>query len=92
MGNAVPQRTGAFSDEMGGQEPLSKERQWILLRWALVGVVIVATLIGNQLIHLKIPTVTVLLLCAIVVLLNIFLHYFFFVIKKKHPRSDPKLI
>ncbi|NVM24541.1 MAG: GAF domain-containing sensor histidine kinase [Desulfobacterales bacterium] len=91
MGNPFPQRIGALFPEMGGEEPLSKERQWILLRWALVGVVIVATLIGNQLIHLKIPTVTVLLLCAIVVLLNILFHYYFFVIKKKHPRLDPKL-
>lgn len=45
--------------------------------------VILATLTGNQLIHLQIPNLTVLLLCAILVLLNAPLHYYFFVIKKK---------
>ncbi|UCH00233.1 MAG: GAF domain-containing sensor histidine kinase [Deltaproteobacteria bacterium] len=48
-----------------------------------MGVVILATLTGNQLIHLQIPNLTVLLLCAILVLLNAPLHYYFFVIKKK---------
>jgi len=92
VGNAVPQRIEAFFDEMGGEEPLSKERQWILLRWLLVGVITLATLIGNQLIHLNIPILTVLLICAVVVLLNAPLHYYFFVIKKRAPFRDSKLI
>ena len=92
MGNPVPQTTGAFFHEIGGEDPLWKQRWWILLRWLLVGVVILATLIGNQLIHLKIPGLTVLLLCAILVLLNAPSHYYFFVIKKKDPHLDSKLI
>ncbi|UCC41083.1 MAG: GAF domain-containing sensor histidine kinase, partial [Candidatus Aminicenantes bacterium] len=64
----------------------------MLLRWALVGVVILTTLIGNRLIHLNIPTLTVLLLCTIVVLLNAFSHSYFFVIKKRTPFPASTLI
>jgi len=92
MGNPVAQTTGAFFHKIDGEDPLSKQRWWIVLRWLLVGVVILATLIGNQLIHLQTPNLTVLLLCAILVLLNAPFHYYFFVIKKKDPYLDSKLI
>jgi len=92
MGNPAPQTTGAFFHKIDGEDPLSKQRWWIVLRWLLVGVAILATLIGNQLIHLQTPNLTVLLLCAILALLNAPSHYYFFVIKKKDPHLDSKLI
>ena len=78
MGKPVPQRTGALSYEIVWEGPLSKQRWWILLRWVLLGVVILATFTGNRLIRLDIPALKVLSICAIVVLLNALFHYYFF--------------
>ncbi|MBW1769142.1 MAG: hypothetical protein JRJ65_19125, partial [Deltaproteobacteria bacterium] len=91
MKNPVPQRIEALSYEIVWEGPLSKERCWILLRWGLLGLVILATLIGNRLIHLDIPELKVLPLCAIVVLLNTLFHYWFFVRKRKVPIRDSHL-
>jgi len=91
MGNPVPQRIDALFYEIGWEGPLSKQRWWILLRWVLIGVVILATFIGNRLIHLNIPALEVLSLCAIVALINALFHYYFFFIKKRVPSPDPNL-
>jgi signal transduction histidine kinase len=90
MGNLVSQGIGAFNRGIAGEDPLSKYRWWILLRWFLVGVVIGATLIGNKLLHLETPNLLILSLCAILALLNAPLHYYFFVTKKKDPHLDPR--
>jgi len=82
MGNPVPQRILGLLYEIGQEQSVSKEKWWILLRWALLGVVILATLMGNQLIHLQIPSRKVFYLCAITGLLNTFLHYYVLVRKK----------
>ena len=83
MGNSATQRIDALFYEMGWQGSISKQRWWILLRWVLLGVVILATFIGNRLIHLEIPALTVLWLCAIIALPNALLHYYFYVTKKR---------
>lgn len=92
MKNPVPQRIEALSYEIVWEGPLSKERCWILLRWGLLGLVILATLIGNRLIHLDIPELKVLPLCAIVVLLNTLFHYWFFVRKRRVSIQDSHLV
>ncbi|MBW1824251.1 MAG: GAF domain-containing sensor histidine kinase [Deltaproteobacteria bacterium] len=92
MKNPVPQRIEALSYEIVWEGPLSKERCWILLRWALLGLVILATLIGNRFIHLDIPELKVLPLCAIVVLLNTLFHYWFFVRKRRVSIQDSHLV
>jgi len=81
MGNPVPPELWALLHERGGEEPLARHRRWILLRWFLAGVVILATLVGNWLLHLEIRTVSILLVCALISLLNAFSHYFFFFYK-----------
>ena len=57
-----------------------------------MGVVILATFIGNRLINLEIPALKVLLLCAIIALLNALLHYYFFVIKKRDASLHSNLV
>ena len=90
MESPAPQRTGVFFQEIG-EDPLSTQRWWILLRWLLIGVVILSTLIGNKLFGLKIPSLTILVLCVILILLNSPFHYYFFVAKKKDPHLDSTL-
>ena len=91
MLNDCPHELKAFFYEMGRQEPLSKLGWWILLRWVLLGVTIFATLIGNKLIYLSLPTTTILSLCFPVVLLNALLYYHFRVLKKA-PFLDTKIV
>ena len=83
MGNPVPKGIGAISQELGSEEPHSKQIWWLILRWLLVGVASLTTFIGNQLIHLTIPTVEVVSLCIIAALFNLFLHFYFFIIKRR---------
>jgi len=90
MRNPAPQRTGVFFQERG-EDPLSEQRWWILLRWLLIGVVIVSTLIGTTLLDLKTPSLTIIVLCLILILLNSPLHYYFFGATKKDPHLDPTL-
>ncbi|MFH1623942.1 MAG: GAF domain-containing sensor histidine kinase [Pseudomonadota bacterium] len=92
MGKPVPQRTGALSYEIVWEGPLSKQRWWILLRWVLLGVVILATFTGNRLIRLDIPALKVLSICAIVVLLNALFHYYFFALKKRVPSPVTSIV
>ena len=88
MGNSATQRIDALFYEMGWEGSISKQRWWVLLRWVLLGVVILATFIGNRLINLEIPALKVLWLCAIIALPNALLHYYFFVIKKRDASKD----
>jgi signal transduction histidine kinase len=92
MGSPVPQRIKAFFYDIGQEEPASKEKWWVLLRWCLLGVVILATLIGNTLIQLSIPSLKVFVLCAITFLINAFFHYYYFVIKKDASVPDRKVV
>jgi hypothetical protein len=84
MRSPAPQRTGVFFQERG-EDTLSGQRWWILLRWLLIGVVMVSTLIGTTLIDLKTPSLTITVLCLILILLNFPLHYYFFGATKKDP-------
>jgi signal transduction histidine kinase len=87
MVNLLPQKIRALFGEMGWEEPLSKQKWWILLRWVLLGVVILTTLIGSHLIHLSIPISIVLAVCGVTILLNAFFHYYFFRRKDTPPES-----
>jgi len=91
MATLVNQRIMAFLDEIGREEPFAKQRWWIFLRWILLGVVILATLLGNKLTQLRIPILEVLSLTIVIVLLNGLL-YFFWVIKKKISLPDSRLL
>ncbi len=91
MGNPAPQRGGAFFQEINGEEPFSNQGWWILLRWLLVAVVIAATLMGNRLVHLKIPSLAIFPLCAVLILLNAFLHYYVIGTRKKAAHLDSTL-
>jgi len=88
MGIPPPQKVKAYMQEMGGEEPISRERCWVILRWVLIGVVLFVSLIGNQLLNLHIPALKVLFFCAILALLNTFSHYYAFVIKRRSPLPD----
>ena len=55
MPNPFYQNIGALLGDIRWEEPLSKQKWWILLRWVLLGVVALTTLIGDHLIHLDIP-------------------------------------
>ncbi|MFZ7113693.1 MAG: ATP-binding protein [Desulfatiglandales bacterium] len=77
-----------FFEGMGLEEPLSKQKWWVLLRWVLMGVVILTTLIGSSLIHLYVPTPALLSMFLIIFVINAALHYFFFV-KVPTRLSDP---
>ncbi|MFH1624058.1 MAG: GAF domain-containing protein, partial [Pseudomonadota bacterium] len=56
-----------------------------------MGVTISATLVGNKLIHLSLPTTMILILCVPVILLNALLHYHFRVLKKA-PFRDIRIV
>ena len=75
-----------------GRALVPKQRWWILLRWILLGVVVLVTFMGNRLIHLDIPALKVLSLCAVTVLLNVLLHYFFFLKKERNASLDSGLV
>lgn len=92
MGNSATQRIDALFYEMGWEGSISKQRWWVLLRWVLLGVVILTTFIGNRLINLEIPTLKVLSLCAVIVLLNALFHYYFFALKKRVPFPDTSIV
>ncbi len=49
------QEIKAFFYEKGREEPLSKVGWWILLRWVLLGVTILASLTSNFLLNLNLP-------------------------------------
>lgn len=97
MSNEAPQEIKPFFGikpffyEMGREEPLSKVGWWIILRWTLLGVTILTTLIGNQLLNLKLPTTYIFLLCPPVILLNTLLNYYLFVLKRA-PSLDTKIV
>ena len=72
----------AFFYEKGREEPLSKVGWWILLRWILLGVTILASLTSNFLLNLNLPLANILFLCLPVAFLNALLHYQLFILKK----------
>jgi len=76
------QEIKALFYEKGREEPLSKVGWWILLRWVLLGVTLLASLTGNFLLNLNLPFTYILLLCLPVAILNALLHYQLFVLKK----------
>ncbi len=88
MGISPPQKGKAYIQEMGGEEPISRERWWVILRWVLIGVVLFVSLLGNQLTELHVPTLRVLSFCTILALLNAFSHYHAFVINRRSPLPD----
>ena len=91
MGNPAPQRRGAFFQNLSGGDPFSNHPWWILLRWLLVAVAIGVTLIGNQLVHLKIPSLAIFSLCSVLILLNALLHYYVIGTRKKATHLDSAL-
>ncbi len=90
MKSPAPQKLRALFGQMGWEGPFSKQKWWVLLRWVLIGVVILTTLIAYGLIHLAIPARIGLFLCLIILLINTFFHYFFFILHKGTPVFDPK--
>jgi signal transduction histidine kinase len=68
--------------EKGREEPLSKVGWWILLRWVLLGVTILASLTGNFLLNLNLPLTDILWFCFSAAFLNALLHYQLFTLKK----------
>ena len=76
------QEIKALFYEKGREEPLSKVEWWILLRWVLLGVTILASLTGNFLLILNLHLAHILLLCCLTAFLNAFLHYQLFTLKK----------
>ena len=76
------QKIKAFFYEKGREEPLSKVGWWILLRWVLLGVTILASLTSNFLLNLNLPLAYILFLCLPVAFLNALLHYQLFILKK----------
>ena len=78
----VQQEIKAFFYEKGREEPLSKVGWWILLRWILLGVTILASLTSNFLLNLNLPLAYILFLCLPVAFLNALLHYQLFILKK----------
>ena len=76
------QKIKAFFYEKGREEPLSKVGWWILLRWVLLGVTILASLTSNFLLNLNLPLAHILFLCLPVAILNALLHYQLFILKK----------
>lgn len=91
MAAELPRELEALFYEIGREEPLSKVRWWILLRWFLIGIVVLATLLSNSLIGLHIPLTPILLTCLPAAALNMFLHGHYFILKRK-PEVDPKAI
>ncbi len=91
MATDVPLKMKALFYEMGREEPLSKVRWWIILRWFLVATILSATIICNTLIGLSLPITTIILLCLPAAFLNAYLH-FYYVGLKKRPGLDPKTI
>ncbi|MFH1243083.1 MAG: GAF domain-containing sensor histidine kinase [Pseudomonadota bacterium] len=87
MDHPVLQRIRAFIYEIGRDEPLAKEKWWILLRWVLLGVVVLVTVIGNRFIHLNIPASKVFFLSAIAFLFNAFLYFHISAIEKRPARQ-----
>ena len=85
------QEIKAFFYEKGREEPLSKVGWWILLRWVLLGVTMLASFTGKLLLNLNFPLASILLLCLPVALLNALLHYQLFALKKT-PSLDFKLV
>ena len=79
---AAQQGIKAFFYERGREEPLSKVGWWILLRWVLLGVTILASLTGNLLLNLNFSLSPILFLCLPVAFLNALLHYQLFTLKK----------
>jgi len=86
----APQKLGALFGEMGWEGPFSKQKWWVVLRWVLIGVVILTTLIGYYLIHLTFPIHIVLFTCLIILVINILLHWFFFILHKSAPAAYSK--
>jgi signal transduction histidine kinase len=76
------QEIKALFYEKGREEPLSKVGWWILLRWVLLGVTLLASLTGNFLLNLNLPFTYILLLCFSAAFLNGLLHYQLFTLKK----------
>lgn len=87
----TPQKLGALFSEMGWEGPFYKQKWWVVLRWVLIGVVILTTLIGYYLIHLTIPIHIVLFPCLIILVINTLLHWFFFILHKSAPASDAEV-
>jgi len=85
------QEIKAFFYEKGREEPLSKVGWWILLRWILLGVTILASLTSNFLLNLDFPLDYILFLCLSVAFLNALLHYQLFTLKKA-PSLDFNLV
>lgn len=78
MPNRFNQNIGVLLGNMDWEDPLSKQKWWILLRWVLLGVVILTTLIVHHLIHLEIPITAVLSVSAATFFINALLHFYFF--------------
>ena len=76
------QEIKAFFYEKGREEPLSKVGWWILLRWVLLGVTVLASLTCNFLLNLNLPLDYILFLCFPVAILNALLHYQLSTLKK----------
>ena len=83
------QRIMAFLDRIGPEDPFAEQRWWIFLRWVLIGVVLLTTLLGNALTQLRIPTLEVLFVTLIVMFLNGLLYYLL-VLRKKNPLRDKR--
>jgi len=84
-------RIKAFFYERGREEPLSKIGWWILLRWFLLGVTVIASFIGNFLLGLNFPLFPIFFLCLTVALLNAILHYQLYLLKQ-NPSLDFKVV
>lgn len=83
MRNPDPQKTDVLFYEMGWEGPIPRQRWWILLRWILLGVVGLATFVCTELIHLDIPALKILSLCAVIALINALLHYGHYFVKER---------
>src|SRR5512136_866091 len=85
------QEIKALFYEKGREEPLSKVEWWILLRWVLLGVTLLASLTGNFLLNLNLPLTHISLLCFSTAFLNALLHYQLVTLKKA-PSLDFNLV
>ena len=92
MRNPDPQKTDVLFYEMGWEGPIPRQRWWILLRWILLGVVGLATFVCTELIHLDIPALKILSLCAVIALINALLHYGHYFVKEREASLDSRLV
>lgn len=65
----------AFFYALAGEDPVSKMRWGIYLRWMLLSVVVLTTVLDNRLLPAIVPKSWILSACLPLVLLNVFLQY-----------------